>query len=285
MLFPRGSSALVALVLVAAVATGGISPLALAETPAPSDKVAATVNGEAITEADIAFIGEDFAAELQRVPEEERRRILLELLIDMKIMARAAEKDGLADSETFRSRMALYRVQALRDAFYVEKIDKSISEADVKARYEKSIADFEPLEEVHARHILVASEDEAKAIIKELEDGADFAELAKEKSTGPSAPSGGDLGFFTKGRMVPAFEEAAFALEPGTFTKEPVKSEFGWHVIKVEERRRQEPPAYDKVHDRIEETLKRERLADTLQGLKKEAEIDILESSAPTKVE
>ena len=283
MLFPKSSPVIVALVLAAVVASG-IDRVARAETPADASQVVATVNGRTITEADLAFVGEDFSAELQRVPEAERRRILLELLIDMNIMAGAAEKDGLAQSETFKSRMALYRVQALRDAFYVEKIDKGVSEADIKARYDKSIADFEPLEEVHARHILVASEDEAKAIIKQLEDGADFVELAKEKSTGPSAPSGGDLGFFTKGRMVPAFEKAAFALEPGTFTKEPVKTEFGWHVIKVDERRRQEPPAYDKVHDRIAETLKRERLSETLQALKKDAQIEVLDKG-PEKTE
>lgn len=283
MLFPKSSPVIVALVLAAVVASG-IDRVARAETPADASQVVATVNGRTITEADLAFVGEDFSAELQRVPEAERRRILLELLIDMNIMAGAAEKDGLAQSETFKSRMALYRVQALRDAFYVEKIDKGVTEADIKARYDKSIADFEPLEEVHARHILVASEDEAKAIIKQLEDGADFVELAKEKSTGPSAPSGGDLGFFTKGRMVPAFEKAAFALEPGTFTKEPVKTEFGWHVIKVDERRRQEPPAYDKVHDRIAETLKRERLSETLQALKKDAQIEVLDKG-PEKTE
>ena len=283
MLFPKSSPVIVALVLAAVVASG-IDRAARAETPADASQVVATVNGRTITEADLAFVGEDFSAELQRVPEAERRRILLELLIDMNIMAGAAEKDGLAQSETFKSRMALYRVQALRDAFYVEKIDKGVTEADIKARYDKSIADFEPLEEVHARHILVASEDEAKAIIKQLEDGADFVELAKEKSTGPSAPSGGDLGFFTKGRMVPAFEKAAFALEPGTFTKEPVKTEFGWHVIKVDERRRQEPPAYDKVHDRIAETLKRERLSETLQALKKDAQIEVLDKG-PEKTE
>jgi peptidyl-prolyl cis-trans isomerase C len=113
-----------------------------------------------------------------------------------------------------------------------------VSDADIKARYEQEIAAVPPEEEISARHILLETEEAAKAVIAELDAGKDFAELAKEKSTGPSAAQGGDLGFFTKGRMVPEFEAAAFdALTPGEYGKEPVKTQFGWHVIKVEERR------------------------------------------------
>jgi peptidyl-prolyl cis-trans isomerase C len=117
-----------------------------------------------------------------------------------------------------------------------DQVVESISASDVKARYDKEVAATPPEEEISARHILVEAEEEAKALITELDAGKDFAELAKEKSTGPSAGNGGDLGYFTKGRMVPEFEAAAFALEKGQYGKEPVKTQFGWHVIKVEER-------------------------------------------------
>ncbi len=251
-----------------------------AETPVDRNAVAATVEGRTITEGDIAVIAEDFAAELQRVPEKDRRRVLLDLLVDMHVMAAAAESEGLAESDTYKTRMAFYKSQALRDAYYIAKIEKAITEPVIRAAYDKSVAEFKGEEEVHARHILVKTEDEAKAVIADLDGGADFAELAKAKSVGPSASSGGDLGFFAQGRMVPEFAAAAFALADGSYSKEPVKTQFGWHVIKVEERRTQQPPAYAAVRERIADGLKRERLSQTLEELKKSAKINITGADA-----
>jgi peptidyl-prolyl cis-trans isomerase C len=130
-----------------------------------------------------------------------------------------------------------------------------MSASDIKARYDKEVAATPPEEEISARHILVETEEEAKALITELDAGKDFAELAKEKSTGPSAGQGGDLGFFTKGRMVPEFEAAAFEITPGEYGKEPVKTQFGWHVIKVEERRETAPPAFEEVADQVRQLV------------------------------
>ena len=129
----------------------------------------------------------------------------------------------------------------------------------------------------YARHILVKTEDEAKAIIKELDDGADFEATAKEKSTGPSGPNGGDLGFFGKGQMVPEFETAAFALDKGSFTKEPVQTQFGWHVIKVEDKRPQEKPKFEDVAAQLRQQLIRERYETVMAELKADTPVEILD--------
>jgi peptidyl-prolyl cis-trans isomerase C len=152
-----------------------------------------------------------------------------------------------------------------------------VSDADIKARYEQEIAAVPPEEEISARHILLETEEAAKAVIAELDAGKDFAELAKEKSTGPSAAQGGDLGFFTKGRMVPEFEAAAFEITPGEYGKEPVKTQFGWHVIKVEERRETAPPAFEEVADQVRQLVMRERYAELIRTARSETEIDVLD--------
>jgi len=257
------------------------APARAQDEKAAENEVVAKVAGEDIWESDVGFMAEDFVAELRRVPEEQRRGILVGALVDMKLMAQAAAKDGLSESEAFQRRLAFLRMRALRDAYVEAKVASALTDDEVKARYDKDIADFEAAEEIQARHILLESEDAAKDVIKELDGGADFAELAKEKSTGPSGPTGGDLGFFTKGRMVKEFEDAAFALEPGTYSKEPVKTQFGWHVIKVEERRRQEPPAFDQVKDRIKEALMREKYIEIVEALKKDADITIVGAEKP----
>jgi peptidyl-prolyl cis-trans isomerase C len=157
---------------------------------------------------------------------------------------------------------------------YMQKVvDETVTDEAIKAEYEKRKAEFVPAKEVHARHILVKTEDEAKDIIKELDGGADFVELAKTKSTGPSGPQGGDLGFFTKERMVPPFAEAAFAMEPGSVSKEPVKTDFGWHVIKVEEVRDTTFPALSEVEDDIKSELANKSVGDRIESLKEKAEI------------
>ena len=152
-----------------------------------------------------------------------------------------------------------------------------VSDADIKARYEKEIAAVPPEEEISARHILLKTEEEAKAVITELDGGKDFAELAKEKSTGPSAGQGGDLGFFTKGRMVPEFEAVAFTLQAGEYSKEPVQTQFGWHVIKVEERRETAPPAFEEVADQVRQLVMRERYGELIRTARSETEIDVLD--------
>ncbi|WP_208948309.1 peptidylprolyl isomerase [Segnochrobactrum spirostomi] len=208
------------------------------------DTVIATVNGTTITEADLGFVAEDFATELARVPDSEKRRILMDVLVDMTLVSQAAEKAGIQDKPDFKERMDYLRLRTLRNTYITDDVQPQVTDADLKARYESEIKKFQGPEEVHAKHILVAKKEEAEAIIKELQNGGDFDKIAKEKSidTGSGA-QGGDLGYFTHGQMVKPFEDAAFALEVGQITKEPIQTEFGWHVIKLEDKRKQAPRA------------------------------------------
>ena len=145
-----------------------------------------------------------------------------------------------------------------------------------RAAYDEQIGKLKPEAEVHARHILVKTEDEAKDLVKQLRAGADFNELAKKSSDGPSSHTGGDLGYFARGQMVKTFEDAAFALEPGQIS-DPIKSEFGWHVIKVEDRRNRPAPSFEEVKDQITASLIQAQLKDTVQKLRSSASVDIID--------
>jgi peptidyl-prolyl cis-trans isomerase C len=269
---------LMAMALPAAAQDAAPKDAAPAAAPAPVDPkaVVATVNGEPITEADLTLAGEDFAEELAKVAPEQRRKAILDVLVDLRLMAGAAEKDGLDKSEEFERRLALLRARALRNEFFRTKVDLAVTDDAVKQRYEAEVAKIVPEEEVHAAHILVETEDEAKAIIKQLDDGGDFAKLAEEKSKDPgSGKMGGDLGFFTKGKMIKEFEDAAFALEPGKYTEKPVKSQYGFHVIKSVEKRKQPLPTYDQVKDQVRQLVLRDTFVDTVSKLRADGKVDI----------
>lgn len=242
---------------------------------AQEDGVVATLNGEPITEADIAMAEADLDPQFGRLPEAQRRAAALSAVIDVRLFAAEAEKQSIDQSEDFQQRMEFLRERALHSAYIDQNVVQGITEEDLRVRYEEEIAKIEPKEEVRARHILVETEEEAAEIIKQLDEGADFATIAGEKSTDGAAAQGGDLGSFTRGRMVPEFEEAAFALEPGTYSKEPVKTAFGWHVIKVEDKRMQEPPAFEQVENQIRSMLIRDRYLETVASLRGGAELDI----------
>ena len=158
------------------------------------------------------------------------------------------------------------QARALHNGYFQSKIQPVVTEEKMKARFDAEMAGAKPEQKVSARHILVKTEEEAKAIIKELESGADFAELAKSNSTGPSGPKGGDLGEFGKGQMVPAFEAAAFALEPGAFTKSPVQTQFGFHVIKVEKRIDQPLPTFEQSKNQLQQLLLTEAYTESVKS-------------------
>lgn len=265
--------------LAALVAGLGFSGLALAE-----DKILAKVDGQPITDKDVAGAAGSLAQQLAQLPEAARQRAVLDRLIDIKVIAGAAAKSGLDQTPDFKARMEQVRMQLLVNEFVKKKVESAVSEADIKARYDKDSAAFTPPEEMHARHILVKTEDEAKAIIADLGKGGDFAAIAKEKSQDPgSGEQGGDLGFFGPGDMVPEFEKAAGELKVGEFTKEPVKSQFGYHVIKLEEKRKQAIPALEAVHDQIRQVLVGEVFTKMLEDMKKSAKIEIDEAALKAK--
>lgn len=234
--------------LISRRAAGVFAALALALVAAPPfsalaqlmgpDTVIATVNGDPITGADLALAGAEFTEQLSQVAPDRRDAAVLDLVINMRLASAAAQASGMDKEPLVVTRLDLARDRTLYSEFLRSKFIAAVTEASVRARFDEQIAKFVPQEEIKARHILVNNDQEALAreIIAELDAGGDFAKIAAEKSTDTgSGQSGGDLGWFKRGMMVKPFEEAAFALEPGQYTKTPVKSDFGWHVIQLRE--------------------------------------------------
>ncbi|MEM9732136.1 MAG: peptidylprolyl isomerase [Pseudomonadota bacterium] len=242
-------------------------------------KVVAKVGEKSITQADLDQAMKDLAQQFANFPEAERKARALDSLIDIYVLSQKAESAGMDDEAVMKSRLDLLRARALHNAWFQGEIQPSITDEALKARFDAEVAKAPRQQEVSARHILVKTEEEAKAIIKELEGGADFVELAKAKSTGPSGPKGGDLGYFTKGRMVPAFEKAAFDMEKGAFTKEPVKTQFGFHVIKVEDKRDTPLPKFEAAKNQIQQIMLAEAYAEAVQKAREEAGAEVLDDS------
>lgn len=247
-----------------------------AQSWAAPETVVAKVNGQDITEAELKYAEREIGSELAGVPEENRRRVLVEYLIEAHLMADAAEKSDLAKGEEFEERMKYYRLRALRDAFFENKVRDAVPEADAKKRYDDYVKNIPPQEEVRARHILVKTEDEAKKVAKELSDGGDFGELAAKYSQDRGGQGGGDLGYFSRQQMVKPFEEAAFALEKGKIS-DPVQTEFGWHIIKVEDKRERQPPSFEDVKDQIKASLVQAKLQGAVQALRSDAKIEFVD--------
>ena len=248
--------------------------------PSPKDTdVVARIDGNDVTGRDMRIAARDMGQQFSKVPEAQRMSAILSMLIDVKILAKQAESEGLAKDEDFLSRMALLRARALHNTYFRLKVQGSIKPEDIKKRYEAEIAGAKPEEEVSARHILVKTEQEAKDLIKLLDEGADFIALAKEKSTGPSGPGGGDLGFFGKGRMVPEFDKVVFDMEIGSYSKQPVKTQFGYHIIKLEKRRKMPPPKFETVQTQIRDLLLRERYNKVVADAREKVKIEFVDKS------
>ncbi len=256
----------------------GVAIASLAFTlPLAADeaKVLATVDGHQITSADVTFARDALGDALNQMPADQQEPFIVNMLVESHLLAEAARKDGVADSEEYKRQVKWLEAQALREAYIRKRTAAMVSDEEVKAKYDEARAQVSGRKEIQARHILLKTQEEAVAVIAELDKGADFAELAKSKSTGPTGPRGGDLGFFGEGRMVPEFEKAAFALEKGAYTKEPVQTQFGWHVIKKEDEREQAFPAFDEVKDRIKVSLQAEKLQGMIKELRDNAKIEL----------
>lgn len=270
------------LVLVSAL---GVSPVfAQAETQVAPDAVIATVGGQDITEADLVFAAEDLAGELQSIPPAERRAFLLTVLIDMKVMANAAREAGLDQTDIFARRLDYLEERSLRRAYFADVIEAGVTDEAIQAAYDELIADFEAQPEVRARHILVPTIEEAQSIRAEIEGGRSFEDAAAEYGTDGTRATGGDLGYFSTGMMVAPFEEAAFALEVGELS-EPVESQFGWHLIQLEDRRLTTPPALEDVRPQVAQQVLYEIFARIVGELKEGAEVNIADPELAAAVE
>jgi peptidyl-prolyl cis-trans isomerase C len=251
---------------------------------ADASKVVAKVDGVSITEADVELAREELSGQLGQIPPEQQRRILVEFLIENQLIAKAAEDGKAGTSEDFKQRMDYWRRRALRDSYFQDYIENQVSDSDAQAFYDREVKS-KAGEQIKASHILVANEDKAKEIYELLVHDGDFAELAKKHSLDPgSKVNGGDLGFFGKGRMVPAFEKAAFALKDDEIS-EPVKSQFGWHIIKVTDRKTETPPPFDALKERIKMVLLRQKAKALVDDFRKKAEIEYVDPKVKAMVE
>src|SRR6202047_641372 len=266
----------------ASAATGCLAMVLLASLPVRAEEahpVLAKVNGAEIRQSDLALAEEELGPSLAQMDPSTKKENVLAFLIDMKIVAKAAEAKKIEDRDDFKARLAFSRNRLLMDSLLASEGKAATTDEAMKKVYEDASKQITGEQEVHARHILVETEDEAKAVEDELKKGADFAELAKKKSKDPGASDGGDLGFFTKDQMVPEFSTVAFSLEPGKIS-DPVKSQFGWHVIKVEEKRNRKAPDFDQVRAQIATYVTRKEQADYVAKLRADAKVERMDQAA-----
>jgi peptidyl-prolyl cis-trans isomerase C len=253
----------------------------LAQTAAQPDKPVARIDGMTITEKDLQMAQEDLAERLpQGASDEQKRDYLVGYLTDLRLGSRAADAAKIGDTPEFRARLEYFRQKVLLDEYLSREARKAVTLEAARKLYDETAKSMTPEEEVRARHILVEEEAQAKAALERLKKGEDFAKLAGELSKDPgSGKEGGDLGFFTKDRMVAPFAEAAFKLGKGEVS-EPVKSQFGWHVIKVEDKRSKSLPAFDEVKGEIDTYLLRKGQQDVILALRGTAKVERLDQPA-----
>ncbi len=266
--------------LLIAVAVVAISPAVFAQkqtAKTADDPVVARVNGQPIHRSTVLDFYNQLPPQMAQIPLEQIVPGIINELAARKLLSDAAEKAKLGDNAEVKKQLQAAREQVLQQAYLDRKVKEEVTDAKLKARYDELIKQQPAQEEVHARHILVSSEADAKAALDEVKKGADFTEVSKKRSTGPTAATGGDLGFFTQDKMVPAFAEAAFKLQPGQVTEAPVQTQFGWHIIKVEARRKAEPPKFEDVRGQVYEMMSGEAVEKLVADLRKGAKIEQLD--------
>ena len=242
---------------------------ALAQQASPDDPVVATIDGAPVHRTEVEAAARALPEQMRQMPLEMLYDVLLDRVIDFRLLADEAERQNVGDRPEVVAALAQARAAVLRDFFLQQAIADGMTEDKLRARYEENKAqEGFARDEVHARHILVPTEDEAKAVIEQLQGGADFADVAKEHSVGPSAPSGGDLGFISRDQVVPEFAEAAFALQAGETSQEPVQTQFGWHVIMVSDVRDAKVPPFDEVKGQLQQRMQAQHLDKYLRDLR-----------------
>ena len=248
-------------------------------TQAQNIPIVANVNNEDISLETMIHAMNELPPEIQSQPFMSYYEDLLERVIDIKLFAQEGKKMKLDEEPSVRAAIDFVIEKVLMQAFLSKYVQENIKEENIKASYSNFIADETSREEIKASHILMDTESEAIDVINMLNDGDDFAELAKNKSTGPSGPSGGDLGWFKRGQMVPPFEKAAFSLNKNEITQIPVQTQFGWHVIKIFDKRIPEAPSYENMKSKLIQDLERKIVSKKIQDLRNDALIEKLSSS------
>jgi peptidyl-prolyl cis-trans isomerase C len=259
------------------VAAALLAVLPAAPLRAQDDPVIAKVDGVEIRQSDLTMAEEDMGQQAQALPPDARREQLVQYLADVILAAKAGESKNIADRKEFKNRINFIRNKLLMETLLQDVGKAAVTPEALKKVYDEASKQMGGEQEVRARHILVPTEDEAKAILVEIKKGTDFAELAKQKSKDPGAAAeGGDLGYFSKDQMVPEFAEAAFKMDKGQVS-DPIKTQFGWHIIKVEDKRTKPVPEFDKVKDQIEAYVQRKAQAEYIGKLRETAKVERLD--------
>jgi peptidyl-prolyl cis-trans isomerase C len=268
--------------LTVACALGALTLVALLSVPISalkaqdSDPLVARVNGVALHESDVAFAEEEIGGNMPNMPPAQKHDYLVNYLVDVVVLSQAADQQKLADRPDVKHRLTFDHNRLLMETLLQDAGRATLSDEEEHKVYDEAVRQVKNEEEVHARHILVPTEDEAKAILAQLKSGADFATLAKEKSKDPGAADGGDLGYFTKDQMVPEFADAAFRLDKGQIS-DPVKTQFGWHIIKVEDKRIKPTPTFEQVKPQIDNYIAHRAQAALVEKLRATATIERLD--------
>lgn len=245
-----------------------------AATSDPATTVVAVVDGEKITLAELLSVKATLPEQYRDAPLELLYVNLLDQVVERRILTLAAVATGVAEDPEVKLRLARARESVLLEAYITEAISPELTDEKLRERYQTDFASGGGDEEVHALHILVDSEAAAADVRREIEGGADFADMAKKHSKGPSGPRGGDLGFFRRKDMVPEFSEAAFALQPGQISQ-PVKTQFGWHIITVVERRTAPPPSFEEVADTLRKQAARDAVTKLVADLRSKSKVQL----------
>src|SRR5262245_49066777 len=268
----------IALVGLVFAAVGGLSAGA-------QERVIAKVNGKTITDTDMKLAEAEIGSDLGSLPEATRRRVLVEFLIENQLFADAADGQRLGAGASFDERMQYWRRRALRDGYFDKTVRAAIDDAEAKKFYDNQVSTAKPEEEVRARHILVESKEKARELFEKIAHGGDFAQLAKEHSKDPgSKEQGGELGFFTRGQMVPPFEEVAFKLKKGEVAH-PFESQFGWHIVRVDDRRPRVAPSFEAVKDRVMAAMIHRKAQQIAADLRGKAQIEYIDPEIKRSVE
>ena len=252
-------------------------PAVQAQTPteaASDDVVIAKVNGQNVYRSDFMAAYSQLPPQAQQMGMETVYPLLLERVIDEKLLGIAAAQAMAPDDPEVEKQLARLRERVVTQIYFSRQLEEKVTEDRIKEGYEQFLAANPSEEEVHARHILLGTEEKATAVLAEIQGGKAFAEAAKEHSTGPSGPNGGDLGYFTAGAMVKPFSDSAFAMQAGDVSAAPVQTEFGWHLIKVEDRRTQPQPTLDEMREQISQDLTQTVATEILDGLRGTAEVE-----------
>jgi len=250
-------------------------PLAAQEPDIDENQVVARVDGEDILMVDVLKLAANLPPQYQN-QFAQIFPLLVRRVVDFRLAGKAGRAAGLSDDEEVKARIADAEDRAIREVYLERKIEARVTDDAIRQAYAKFLEENPPKSEQQASHILLKTEEEAREVIVKLNEGADFAELAKESSTGPSAAQGGDLGYFSADQMVPEFSAAAAGLQPGEHSKEPTQTQFGWHVIKVVDRREVAQPAFAEMETQLREDMSRDAVEAILGDLRDGADVEIL---------